>query len=252
MEREPESRPGSKPRCLLDYLWGVPATGLSLLYTAILTCAAALASLFANGHLCSHIFKLWAWLIFRTFNWSVEVVGLEHLKGISSFVLVSNHQSLVDIPAVLLLIPREMRFLAKREIKKVPLLGFTMERSQNIMIDRASGGRTIRRALAVVHHGYSICVFAEGRRFSDNRVHEFNEGAAWLAIATKLPCIPMAISGTARVMQRGARFALPRRRIRVVLREPIPTAGLKPVGRTQLTERLEAEVKAAFNAASVN
>ena len=250
MKRQEERRSAFRAHSLLDYLWGIPATGLSLIYTAILIWPAAFASLFGDGHLCTPIYKLWAWLIFRTFRLSVEVAGLENLAGVSPFVLVSNHQSLFDIPAVFLIIPREMRFLAKREIKKIPLIGFTMERSQNILIDRASGGRTIRRALAAVHHGYSICVFAEGRRFSDNRVHEFNEGAGWLAIATKLPCIPMAISGTAQVMPRGAKFASPRRRIRVVVREAIPTIGLKPAGRTQLTERLQAEVRAAFDAAS--
>jgi 1-acyl-sn-glycerol-3-phosphate acyltransferase len=250
MGPEGGSRPARTARSALDYLWGITATALALLYTVLLIWPAALASLFADGHFCSPIFKLWAWLIFRSFGLSVEVVGIEKLEGVSSFVLVSNHQSLFDILAVLLLIPREMRFLAKRELKKVPLIGFTMERSGSIVIDRASGGRTIRRALAVAHHGYSICVFAEGHRFSDNRVHEFNEGAAWLAIATRLPCIPMAIGGTAQVMPRGARFALPWRRIRIVLREPILTVGLTAIGRKQLTKQLQAEVDAAFKSAS--
>jgi 1-acyl-sn-glycerol-3-phosphate acyltransferase len=249
MERERGSLPATKACSVLEYVWGMIATILALLYTAILIWPAALASVFADGHFCSPIFRLWAWLIFQTFGFSVEVVGTENLEGIDSFVLVSNHQSLFDIVAILLLIPREVRFLAKREIKKVPLLGFTMERSGNIVIDRASGGKAIRRALAIVDRGYSICVFAEGHRFSDNRVHEFNEGAAWLAIATKLPCIPMAITGTAEVMPRGARLAIPRQRIRIVLRAPIPTAGLRGAARTQLTERLQAEVKTAFAAA---
>jgi 1-acyl-sn-glycerol-3-phosphate acyltransferase len=252
MEREGESRSASTmmlPR-VLEHLWGIIATGLSLLYTAILIWPAAFASLFADGHRCTPIFRMWAWLIFRTCGASVEIDGMENLQGISSFVLVSNHQSLFDIVAVLLLIPREIRFVAKREIKKIPLLGFTLERSENIIIDRASGGRAIRRALSVASHGYSICVFAEGHRFSDNQVHEFNEGAAWLAIATRLPCIPMAISGTAELMPRGAKFALPGRRIRLVLRKPISTAGLKGAERRELTKRLEAEVHAAFRSAS--
>jgi len=252
MERETEGRPAPgllRPR-VVERVWGIVATGLSLLYTAILILPAALASLFADGHFCSPIFRIWAWLILRTFCVSVEVDGIENLQDVNSFVLVSNHQSLFDIVAVFLLIPREMRFLAKREIKKIPLIGFTVERSENIVIDRASGGKAIRRALAVADHGYSICVFAEGHRFSDNRVHEFNQGAAWVAIATKLPCIPMAIGGTGELMQRGAKFALPGRRIRLVLRKPIPTIGMKGANRTELTRRLEAEVLAAFQSAS--
>lgn len=252
MEREGETRPLSTTTLphALEYLWGIVATGLSLLYTAILILPAAFASLFANGHCCSPIFRMWAWLIIRSFGVSVELTGIENLQGVNSFILVSNHQSLFDIPAVFLLIPREMRFLAKREIKKIPLMGFTLERSENIVIDRASGGKAIRRALAVANHGYSICVFAEGHRFSDNRVHEFNEGAAWLAIATKLPCIPMAINGTAELMPRGAKFALPGRRIRLVLRQPIATIGLRGADRKELTERLQDEVHAAFQSAS--
>ena len=251
MKRERESLPALEAcSSVLDYVWGIIATGLALLYTAILIWPAALASMFGDGHFCSAIYRLWAWLIFKTFGLSVDVLGTENLAGVSSFVLVSNHQSLFDILAVLLLIPREMRFLAKREIKKVPLIGFTMERSGNIVIDRASGGKAIRRALAVIEHGYSICVFAEGHRFSDNQVHQFNEGAAWLAIATKLPCIPMAISGTAAVMPRGARFAMPRRRIRIVLREPIQTAPLNGNRRTELTKLLQTEVETAFSSAS--
>jgi 1-acyl-sn-glycerol-3-phosphate acyltransferase len=252
MEREGESRPGwaTMPPRVLEHLWGLAATGLSLLYTAILIFAAACASLFAEGHYCSPIFRLWAWLILRTLGVSVELVGLDNLQGVNSFVLVSNHQSLLDIPAIFLLIPREMRFLAKREIRKVPLFGFTLAHSNNIIIDRASGGKAIRRALAVASHGYSICVFAEGHRFSDNRVHEFNEGAAWLAIATKLPCLPMAISGTVEMMPPGAKFALPGRRIRLVLRAPVSTLDLKSADRTELTERLKSEVQAAFRSAS--
>ena len=251
MGREGASTPASTMTLslLIERLWGIIATGLSVLYTAILVLPAALASLF-DGHLCSPIFRLWAWLIFRTLGATAEIVGLENLQRVHSFVLVCNHQSLFDIIAVFLLIPREMRFLAKREITKIPLMGFMLERSENILIDRASGGKAIRRALAVARHGYSICVFAEGHRFSDNRVHEFNQGAAWLAIATQLPCIPMAISGTVELMPRGTKFALPGRRIRLVLREPIFTAGLKGTERRELTKRLETEVHAAFRSAS--
>jgi 1-acyl-sn-glycerol-3-phosphate acyltransferase len=251
MEREgdPAAAASTMPP-VLEHLWGVAATLLSLLYTLILVFPAAFLSLFGDGHWCSPIFRIWAWLILRTFGVSAEVSGVEHLNGLEAFILVSNHQSLFDIVAVLLLIPREIRFLAKREVKKIPLIGFTLERSQNIIIDRASGGKAIRRALAVTAHGYSICVFAEGHRFSDNRVHEFNQGAAWLAIATKLPCVPIAISGTAELMPRGVKFALPHRRIRLVLRPSISTAGLTGTDRVELTERLQGEVAAALQSAS--
>ena len=236
------ARPG-----ILLRLWGVAATILSVLYTAILIFPATLGAFFAHGHAASPVIRIWAWLALRTCGVRVELEGFENLDGLDAFVLVSNHQSIADILLGYLYIPRETRFVAKRELRKVPLIGFAMERAENIVIDRQSGGQTIRRALEVVRHGYSICVFAEGHRYSDNRVHEFNDGGAWLAIKTGLPCVPMTISGTLAIMPRGARFVIPGRRVRITLGKPIPTAGLKSADRTALTRELEQEVRAALH-----
>ena len=230
-------------------LWGVVATVLSVLYTAVLVIFAALAAPLRRGHWVTPIMRLWGWLIFHTCGITAEVEGLEHLAGLESFILVSNHQSLFDIFAVLHLIPRETRFLAKREIMRVPLIGYAMARSGNIVIDRYSGGRAIRHALARIRDGYSICVFAEGRRHGDNQVHEFSEGAAWLAIATRQPCVPLAISGTAAVMPRGAKFVRPGLRIRLALGQPLATNTLRGADRTELTPQLEAAVRELFRSA---
>ena len=54
-----------------------------------------------------------------------------------------------------------------------------------------------------------MCVFAEGHRYNDNRVHEFNDGAAWLAILSKLPAVPMSISGSGVFFPRGAKVVTP-------------------------------------------
>jgi 1-acyl-sn-glycerol-3-phosphate acyltransferase len=235
------STPGLRNRA-----WGVAATVLSVLYTLILTTLCVPLAVVANGHGVTPLMRLWSWLIFHTCGISAEIEGLENLEGAGSVVLVSNHQSLLDIVAVTKLIPREIRFVAKRELTKVPLVGFVMARSGNVVIDRTSGGKEIRRALDAIGHGYSICVFAEGHRFSDNRVHAFSEGAAWLAIATGLPCVPLAISGTAALMPRGAKFVVPGRKMRMVLGKPLETKGLKGSDRAELTRRLVAEVRASY------
>jgi len=231
---------------LLRWLWGVVATILSLIYTVVFSIPSALASFFDNGHAATRVIRAWTWCIIRTCGVRIEMEGLEHLRGIGPFVIVSNHQSLFDILATILMIPGEVRFVAKKQILKLPILGFILHKSENIVIDREAGGKAIRRALEVTRHGYSICVFAEGHRYSDNRVHEFSEGAAWLAILTKLPCVPMAISGTAAMMPRGAKFMVPGRRMRMKIGTPIPTTGLKSADRVELTRTLEAAVRTTF------
>jgi 1-acyl-sn-glycerol-3-phosphate acyltransferase len=183
----------------------------------------------------------------RTCGIRVEMDGLEHLRAAGQCVIVANHQSLFDILACIMMLPGEVRFVAKKEILKLPILGFILHKSENIVIDREAGGKAIRRAREVVRHGYSICVFAEGHRYSDNRVHEFSDGAAWLAIMNNLPCVPMAISGTSIMMPRGAKFVLPGRRMRMKFGPPIPTAGLRSADRAELTRRLEAAVRTNFS-----
>jgi 1-acyl-sn-glycerol-3-phosphate acyltransferase len=231
---------------LLRWLWGVVATILSLLYTVIFSIPSAIASYFDNGHAATPIIRAWTWCIIRTCGLRIEMEGLENLRGLGPFVIISNHQSLFDILTTILMIPGEVRFVAKKQILKLPILGFILHKSENIVIDREAGGKAIRRALEVTRHGYSICVFAEGHRYSDNRVHEFSDGAAWLAILTKLPCVPMAISGTAAIMPRGAKFLVPGRRMRMKIGTPIQTTGFKSADRVELTRKLEAAVRASF------
>lgn len=231
----------------LHALRSVIATILSVLYTVIFAFPSAFASFFNHGHAATPIIRAWAWCILRTCGVRVELEGLENLRAAGGCVLVANHKSLFDILSVISEVPGEVRFVAKKEILKLPVLGFILHKSENIVIDRDAGGRAIRRAVEVVRHGYSICVFAEGHRFTDNRVHEFSDGAAWLAILTKLPCVPMTISGTAAIMPRGARFVIPGRRIRIRFGAPIQTAGLKSADRVALTRRLEAAVGADFD-----
>jgi 1-acyl-sn-glycerol-3-phosphate acyltransferase len=237
----------SQPRAgVVRRLWGVIATVLSVLYTAILLIPCAIVAPFAHGHLVSPLMRLWSRMILLTCGIKIEIDGLENVDGLDSFVLVSNHQSLFDIVAICHRIPGEIRFVAKREIRQVPLLGYVLARSENIVIDRQSGGKAIRRVIEVARHGYSICVFAEGHRYSDNHVHEFNDGAAWLAIATHLPCVPMAICGTAALMPRGSKFVIPGRRMLMRLGKPIATAGLRSADRERLTRQQEDAVRALF------
>ncbi len=226
--------------------WGAVAVLLCVLYTAVLATLAALTAPFHDGHAVSYIGRLWAWLIIRTCGVRVEIEGREQLEALGPCVMVSNHQSMFDIFAILAFMPGEVRFLAKKELMKVPLVGYAMRRSGHIIVDRQHGGNAIRRAIEVSRLGYSICVFAEGTRFSDNQVHEFNDGAAWIAIATRRPCVPIAISGSAAIFPRGARVVVPGRRIRIRIGAPIETRDLRSEDRIALTRRLEESVRGMF------
>ena len=242
-----KTAPGPAPaRGVIELVWGAAATGMAVLYTAVCAPLAALAGILGHPHLATPVTRVWARLILWTCGVKVEIDGLENLAGLGSYVLVSNHQSFFDIFAICARMPGEPRFVAKRELEKIPVVGLAMRRSGHVMIDRAKGGQAIRRAVKAAREGFSVVVFAEGTRFSDNRVHPFNDGAAWLAIATRQKCVPMAISGSGGFFPRGARIVRPGRRMRMTIGPAIDTAQLKGADREALTRQLEENVRALF------
>jgi 1-acyl-sn-glycerol-3-phosphate acyltransferase len=228
--------------------WGAVGTAMGVLYTVVFAPCAAISARLGFHKLTSSISRLWAWLIIVSCGIKVEIEGLDNLRGLKSYVLVANHQSFFDIFAVLAYMPGDTRFVAKKELMKIPVVGYAMAQNGHVIVDRQGGGRSIRRALEAARKGnYPICVFAEGHRHNDGRVHEFEEGAAWLAILSKLPCIPMAISGSGAFFPREAKVPIPGGRMRMTLLPPIATENLKSGDREALTKQLEDAVRWAFS-----
>jgi 1-acyl-sn-glycerol-3-phosphate acyltransferase len=250
MENQVEATelPSPAPVRIFKLGWGIVATAASVLYT-FMVCApsAAIAARMGSFQAASNISRAWGRLIIRMCGIKVEVEGLENLRGLKSYVLVSNHQSFFDIFAVLAYLPGDTRFVAKKELLKVPLVGYAMVTNGHIIVDRQGGGRSIRRALDAARNSYPVCIFAEGHRHNDGRVHDFEEGAAWLAIMSKLPCVPMAVSGSGAFFPREAKVVVPGGRMRIKVLAPIATEDLKSSDRKALTHQLEEAVRSAFS-----
>ncbi len=234
------------PRGIFNLAWGVAATILSVLWTAPCAIAAAIAATMGKPHAVTVISRVWARVIIGVCGIKVQIEGLENLAGLKSYILVANHQSFFDIFAIAAFMPGEPRFVAKKELLKIPVIGYAMQRGGHVIIDRDAGGREIRKAIQIIRSGLDLCVFAEGHRFSDNRVHEFNDGAAWLAILSKLPAVPMSISGSGIFFPRLAKVVTPGLAMRMTIGKPIATEAMRSADRTELTRRLEEAVHATF------
>jgi len=147
------------------------------------------------------------------------VEGMETLPS-GGAVLVSNHQSLVDIPLLLSAFPRPVRFLAKRELGEIPLFGKAMAAAGNIFIDRddpRNAVQMLRNAAARLSDGQLLAVFPEGRRSRDGSVGEFKPGAFYLARKTGAPVVPVYIDGGFHALPKGAlRFRPARLAVRVL------------------------------------
>lgn len=175
------------------------------------------------------IIKMWsgAWLMLPPVRLDVE--GTAKVDPKQRYVVVSNHLSMFDIPTLIRVLPLHGRFLAKKEVFDVPLMGRAMRTMGIIEINREQG-RSTRAAInegvrVAAERGYSLLVFPEGTRGTGTDFLPFKNGAFRIAIDTGLPLLPVVIEGTDRVSKPGSKLFYPgRASIRVL--DPIDTAGM--------------------------
>src|SRR5260370_38405081 len=120
------------PRGVFNLAWGVVATFLSAVWTAICATGAAISALMNKPHWVTVVTRAWGRGIIAVCGIKGEIEGPENLAGLKSYVLVSNHQSFFDIFASAAFMPREPRCVAKKELLKIPTVGVAMQRSGDI------------------------------------------------------------------------------------------------------------------------
>jgi len=209
--------------------------------TAFYACWAVFASWvgirYAPDNVYDRIMRGWARLLLRANGVTVSTEGLGHLDAGRSYVFAVNHTSIVDIWALLVAIPHSFRFVAKKELERVPVFGRAMISAGNIFIDRGnlvSSFASYDEAGARLREGLSAMIFAEGTRSRDGRLLPFKKGPFILAIRAGVPLVPLYIHGA---FERTPKGALNVRPGAVVVRvgEPLDTGGLTYQDRNRLS-----------------
>lgn len=164
----------------------------------------------------------------------LEVRGREHVPATGPALLVSNHVSVLDPPFVGGASPRELFFLAKEELFRVPLFGRLIHALNARPVKRdGSDGRALKTALKLLGENRAILLFPEGTRGVEGRLGEGKPGAGMLAVLSGAPVVPVCVSGTARALPPGR--ALPRpTRVSVTFGPPLV---FKAVGDERRKER---------------
>jgi 1-acyl-sn-glycerol-3-phosphate acyltransferase len=223
----------------------IPAISI---YTIVLGTASLASSVFdRRGYFAHGCARAWSWLILVTTGVSVDVRGLQGLEGGRTYVFVSNHQSIYDIPVVFSSLPYQLRIIAKGSLGQFPFLGWHLRRTGHLLVDRRNPDRAgiLRRWKALVGEGLSLIVFPEGTRSADGRVGVFKAGSVLLAIEAQLPIVPVSVDGTRRVMRKGELTTRPGHAT-VVVHPPIDTRGLAPADARSLADRLRTVVTAGL------
>jgi 1-acyl-sn-glycerol-3-phosphate acyltransferase len=183
--------------------------------------------------------RLWAPGLLRGAGARLEVHGVERIDWSRPYVLVCNHQSMIDVCAMFRAVPVPLRFVLKQELGRVPFLGWYSRAMGMVFIDRsaprAAHGR-LHAAAAQLRAGASVCTFAEGTRGRDGRVAPFKAGAFQLAIDAGVELLPVAIDGSGEVLP-AAGFRVRPGTIRVRFGTPMTTAGCRPGDRRALAQR---------------
>jgi len=160
----------------------------------------------------------------------VAIEGLENVDLSKSYVIVSNHLSNLDAPYHLGTMPVGVRFLAKKELYKIPLFGPTLRAVGMVETDRqAHSPEALRllneRVARVIAMGRSLMIYPEGTRSADAELHAFKKGAFRIAIQNDMPLLPVAIAGTNGVWPHGEKWWRGGQ-TKMVFHPPIPTTGL--------------------------
>lgn len=166
---------------------------------------------------------MWAPGVLWTCGVRTRVKGLENVDRSKSYVLVCNHQSYMDIPVLFRGVTTNLYFVAKKELKKIPFLGWYMMATGMIFIDRSNRNKSIaslQRAAKLIHNGKSVIMFPEGTRSKDGYLADFKKGPFMLARQADVEVLPVGISEPEGHFRPGA---FRRLTIELNIGEPIPS-----------------------------
>ncbi len=199
----------------------IPLLLVITILAAVLTIlASALGGARTLGY---YIPLLWARAFCALSLVKVEVSGRENIAQGRSYVFVANHQGAYDIFAIYGYLGHNFRWMMKKSLEKIPLVGYSCRVSGHIFVDKSSPGairETMQTAEKRLAGGMSVVVFPEGARTPDGKMHAFKRGAFILATEFNLPVVPVTIDGAYAVMPRQARMPRPGRII-LTIHHPI-------------------------------
>lgn len=156
--------------------------------------------------------------------WRQRVEGLEHVDRKKSYVIVVNHNTVIDIPA-LYYIPLNFRWVSKREVFKTPFFGQYLVLHGDICINRGRASvaleQMVRDGKLWIARGASVAVFPEGTRSKDGEIHRFKAGAFTLAREAGVDILPVVLDGTRSLIKPNGMFNW-RNRITLRVLPPVP------------------------------
>ncbi|MGC4089615.1 MAG: lysophospholipid acyltransferase family protein [Polyangiaceae bacterium] len=158
--------------------------------------------------------KLWGRSLFWVCGIELEVSGEQNMQAGVPYVIVANHASYMDVPALFATLPSPPQFIAKQELARIPFVGTALRWGRHVLIkrgSRSSARDSLEQAASHVRAGAAVLVFPEGTRAEDDTIQKFKTGAPRLAKEGGAAILPVGIHGTRQVLPKHGRLLYPGR-----------------------------------------
>jgi 1-acyl-sn-glycerol-3-phosphate acyltransferase len=227
---------------------------LTIAYGTWITVVGSLGIRQRPGDFRDRVATRYARQLLRAAGVAVQIEGLEHIAPAGPQIIACNHQSFFDILVVMASLPVRVRFVAKKELFRVPFFGWAIHFLGHIRLDRQNRKQAFVAyeiaAETLVRQRMHVVVFPEGTRSRSGLLLPFKKGPAVLAIAAGVTVVPCYCAGTFDILPKGSILVRPHP-VQLFFGPPLDAAGLTYDDRDAFTERLHAAV-AALRARSVD
>ncbi|MBN2397013.1 MAG: 1-acyl-sn-glycerol-3-phosphate acyltransferase [Deltaproteobacteria bacterium] len=213
---------------------------LFILDTFLCAIAAIVTTTFLPHNFGHAIARFWSRLNLALSGVSVSMTGEDKIQPNQPYIVMANHQSHYDVFALMWLIPLQIRWIIKMELRKVPFFGFACEKVGYIFIDRGDNAKareSLKTAGERIRGGASVIFFPEGTRSVDGTLRTFKKGGFVIALEAQVPILPVTVLGGKEILPKGTLRILPGH-MKVIVHDPIPVAGYTYETKEQLMERV--------------
>ena len=178
--------------------------------------------------------------------WSVKITGRENIDTKKAYVVVCNHQTLLDIPVVFRTF-LNFKWVAKASLFKIPVIGWNMWLNRSVKLERSSTGSQRKMLNSCAHHlrnGSSVMIFAEGTRARNGKLRPFREGAFLIALHEKTDIVPMVIDGSYKALPEKGIIPKNSQKIFLNILPPVPYETFKDMNVRQVAEHIHSIIAA--------
>lgn len=208
-----------------------------------------IAAVSSSGGPNYHLTRLWVWVVSTLFGVSCSLHEGDKADRNQAYIVAPNHQSNVDILALLVTLPVKYRWVIKKSLLRIPFFGWGLGATGAISIDRSNPKQAIEKLQAEtgkVGGGWSVLIYPEGTRSPHGNLQPFKKGAFMMAVQTGVPILPVAVNGAYKMMPKTTLIIRPGH-VTITLCDPIPTEGLTESDIPELMEKTRKAIEEHFD-----